>query len=319
MKYREYTIKTTTAAEDLVADILNELDLEGVEIVDNVPVSKEDKEKMIIDVDIELPPDDGTATVKFYLNADASKEEIESTLKSINEGLDELRDFMDIGEGIIVEKDVNDEDWINNWKKYFKSFYIDDIFIRPSWEEEPKVKDYNVSVIIDPKTSFGTGHHETTMLCIKGMRKVIKEGDDVLDIGTGSGILSIIANKFNAKHTLGIDIDPICEETFYENMEVNGIEKSKYEYITGDMISDGALRDRVGYEKYDVCLANILSDVIIPMAPYAFKATKKNGFFVTSGIIDFKEEEVSKALEDIRFMIVEKIHQGEWVGIICRK
>ena len=316
MKYREYTIITNTDAEDLIADMLNEIPVNGVEIIDNTPISKEDKAKMFIDIEPVLPDDDGSASVRFYLDMEDDEAAV---LEKVKAGIEELRDFMDVGTGEIIKGETDEEDWINNWKKYFKSFYLDDILMKPSWEEVPEGANYKVMVEIDPKTSFGTGHHETTQLCIRGLRKYMEEGNRVLDLGTGSGILSIIALKLGASYAYGTDIDPICAEAIDENMERNHIDRSTYDYVIGDLITDSAIQDKVGVEKYDICLANILSDVIIPMAPYAYNAIKKGGYFVTSGIIDFKEEPVKSALTEAGFEIIDTLYMGEWVGVICRK
>jgi len=318
MKWLEYTIKTTTEAEDLVCDMLMELGIEGVEILDNVPLTQKEKELMFIDIVAVLPPDDGIAYVRFYLDESEEAAE-EEWLAKVKTGLEELEAFCKIGEGTIEKGVSEDVDWINNWKEFFKPFYLDNILIKPSWEEIPEGAVYDAMVEIDPGTSFGTGQHETTQLCIRGLRNYMKQGDDVLDLGCGSGILSVIALKLGAKSIVGTDIDPICMDATEENMERNHIGHEKYVTYCGNLIDDEKLQNTVGRDKYDIVLANILADVIIPMTPAAYDCVKPDGYFVTSGIIDFKEEPVKKALTEAGFKIVEVFEMGEWRGVVAQK
>jgi len=316
MKWKEYTIKTTTQAEELVANMLYELGITGVEIIDNVPLTEEEVKEMYIDIEAELPPDEGKGAVRFYLEEDAEEENL---LKAVQEGLREIAGYADIGEGTIEKAQTEDKDWINNWKEFFKPFYLDDILIKPHWEEVPADAKYRALIEIDPGTSFGTGQHETTQLCIRGLENYMKSADQVLDLGCGSGILSVIALKLGAEHTVLTDIDPICKQASIDNMEMNHLSKEKYRIHIGNLIDDRKLQETVGENTYDVVLANILADVIIPMAPAAYRAVKKGGLFITSGIIDFKEEPVKKALTEAGFTIKEVNHMGEWVGIIAEK
>ena len=318
MKWLEYTIKTTTEAEDLVCDMLMELGIEGVEILDNVPLTQKEKELMFIDIVAVLPPDDGIAYVRFYLEESEADAE-EEWLSKVREGLQELKTFCNIGEGSIEKGISEDVDWINNWKAFFKPFYLDEILIKPSWEPIPEGAVYDALVEIDPGTSFGTGQHETTQLCIRGLKAYMKKNDKVLDLGCGSGILSVIALKLGAKDVVGTDIDPICMEATDENMLRNQIGKEKYTIYCGNLIDDEQLQHQVGRDAYDVVLANILADVIIPMTPAAYACVKPGGYFVTSGIIDFKEEPVKKALTEAGFTIVEVFEMGEWRGVVARK
>lgn len=316
MKWKEYTIKTTTIAEDLVVDMLVDLGIEGAEIIDNVPLTEKEVKEMFIDIEAELPEDNGEGMVRFYLDEDCDEEPV---LKQVEEGLKELGSFMDVGECTITRTETDQKDWIDNWKEFFKPFYLDDILIKPSWEEIPEGAKYSALVEIDPQTSFGTGHHETTQLCIKGLKKVMKEGDLVLDLGTGSGILSVIALKLGAKHIIGTDIDPICMGSTKENMDRNHISEDCYETYVGNLIGDEEFQKKIGFGLYDVVLANILADVIIPMAKAAYNTVKVGGYFVTSGIIDFKEPSVKEALVEAGFEIIDVLHMGEWVGIIGKR
>lgn len=172
---------------------------------------------------------------------------------------------------------------------------------------------------IDPGVSFGTGKHETTQLCIRQLRKYMKSGDEVLDLGCGSGILSIVALKLGAGHVVGTDIDDVCLTSTYENFDVNHLDRSLGKFYCGNLIDDTDLQKQVGEECYDIVVANILADVIIPMAKVVPARMKPGAMFITSGIIDFKEEQVKEAILAAGLEIVEINHQGEWVNITARK
>lgn len=316
MKWNKYTIETTTAAEDFVSSMLSDLGVEGVEIEDNIQLTQDDTAKMFIDFLPELPPDNGVGKVSFYLDCDVDNTEL---LNQVKEGLEELRLFVEVGAGTITESETEDKDWMNNWKEFFHAFTIDDILIKPTWEEVDEADKDKILIEIDPGVSFGTGKHETTQLCIKQLRKYMKDGDEVLDLGCGSGILSIIALKLGAGHVVGTDIDDACLTSTYENMEVNHLPKELGMFYVGNLIDDVELQKQVGEEKYDVVVANILADVIIPMAPVVPARLKKGGIFITSGIINFKEDQVREAIEATGLEILEINHQGEWVNITARK
>ncbi len=318
MKWNKYTIETTTAAEDYMSSMLMDLGIEGVEIEDNIPLSKEDQADMFIDFLPELPPDEGISHVSFYLEDDGSDQG--ELLKQVKIALEELRKIVDVGSGVITSDQTEDLDWINNWKKYFSSFYIEDILIKPTWEELKEEDKDKFLIEIDPGISFGTGKHETTQLCIRQLLKYVKGGHPkVLDVGCGSGILSIVALKLGAREVVGTDLDPDCMTSTYANMEVNHLEKELGTFYVGNLIDDVALQEKVGTEEYEIVVANILADVIIPMAPVIPARLKKGGYFITSGIIDFKENEVKEAIEKAGLEIVEINHQGEWVNITARK
>ena len=214
---------------------------------------------------------------------------------------------------------TEDIDWQNNWKQFFSSFYIDDILIKPTWEELKEEDKDKFLIEIDPGVSFGTGKHETTQLCIRQLRKYMEKEPKILDVGCGSGILSIVALKLGANEVVGTDIDENCMTSTYENMEVNGLDAAKGTFYVGNLIDDVDLQQKVGNECYDIVVANILADVIIPLAPVIPARLKKDGIFITSGIIDFKENEVKNAIENAGFEILEINHQGEWVNITARK
>lgn len=316
MKWNKFTIKTTTEAEDYLSAMLDDIGVEGIEIEDNVPLSKEDQAAMFIDFLPELPKDDGTSYVSFYIDADKDYEE---TLKQVTEGIEEWRQFVDMGEGKIIQSETEDIDWQNNWKQFFTSFSIDDILIKPTWEELKEEDKTKTLIEIDPGVSFGTGKHETTQLCIRQIRKYMEKDAKVLDVGCGSGILSIVALKLGAGEVVGTDIDKDCITSTEENLKVNHLEDAKTSLYVGNLIDDTELQEKVGDNRYDIVVANILADVIIPMAQVIPARLKEDGIFITSGIIDFKEEEVKNALEDAGFRIIETNYQGEWVNITAKK
>ena len=329
MKWKKYTIETTTAAEDFISSMLNDLGIEGIEVEDNVPLTEADTAKMFIDFLPELPPDEGNSRVSFYLDP---ADDNDAKLEQVKAELEELRLFVEVGAGTIIESETEDVDWINNWKEFFHSFTIEntvadadgnlvnrDILIKPTWEELEESDSDKILIEIDPGISFGTGKHETTQLCIRQLIKYMKPGDEVLDLGCGSGILSIVSLKLGAGHLVGTDVDDDCITSTYDNFEVNRLDRSLGDFYVGNLIDDTELQAKVGTDRYDIVVANILADVIIPMAPVVPDRLKDNGIFITSGIIDFKEQEVVAAIEAAGMKVLEIHHQGEWVGITAKK
>lgn len=316
MKWNQFRLKTTTEAEDIVSSMLNDLGIEGVQIEDKIPLTQQDKEQMFVDILPDIPEDDGTAYLTFYLDQDVDTARI---LGEVRQELEDMRNYVDVGECTIEESETEDVDWVNNWKKYFHQFYIDDILVIPSWEDV-KTEDSDKMVIhIDPGTAFGTGMHETTQLCIRALRKYTKKDALVLDVGCGSGILGMLALKFGAGHSVGTDLDPCAIDATHENMEVNGIDKDQYEVMIGNIIDDKAVQDQVGYEKYDIVAANILADVLVPLTPVIVHQMKKGAYYITSGILDVKEKVVKEAVQKAGLTLVEVTRQGEWVCVTARK
>ncbi|SHM61762.1 ribosomal protein L11 methyltransferase [Anaerosporobacter mobilis DSM 15930] len=317
MKWTKFSLETTTQAVDLVSNMLDELGIEGIEIEDKVPITEEEKKEMFIDILPELGEDDGKATISFYISNDEDKDSI---LSSVKEGLVELADFVEVGNMEITVSETEDKDWINNWKQYWKPFRVaDDIIIKPTWETLEEKNDNDLVIEIDPGTAFGTGSHETTRLCIQGLRKYITDETVLLDVGSGSGILSIIGLKLGAKSALGTDIDPNAIHAMYENAKVNGITEEEFTVKIGNIIDDQTLQEEVGMEKYDIVVANILADVIIPLSSKVGQHMKKGGLYITSGIIYMKRDEVKEAIEKNGFTIVEENEMGEWVSFVARK
>lgn len=316
MKWNQFRLKTTTEAEDIVSSMLADLGIEGVQIEDKIPLAQQDKEQMFVDILPDIPEDDGVAYLTFYLDPDLDAGTI---LAQVREEMEQMRAYVDVGDATIEESETEDVDWVNNWKQYFHQFYIDDILVIPSWEDV-KAEDSDKLVIhIDPGTAFGTGMHETTQLCIRALRKYVKNGDLVLDVGCGSGILGMLALKFGAGHSIGTDLDPCALDATHENMEVNGIVKDQYEVMIGNIIDDKDVQDAVGYEKYDIVLANILADVLEPLTPVIVHQMKPGAVYITSGIIEDKETVVTEAVKAAGLEVLEVNHQGEWVSVVARK
>lgn len=316
MKWNKFTLKTRAEMEDIVIAALAEAGVQGVEIEDRQPLTEYDKQQMFVDILPDMPEDDGVAYLNFYLEPEDDKEQI---LADVKKALDELQEFLDLGECTITESETEDKDWINNWKTYFKQFYVDDILIIPSWEEVKEEDKDKMIIHIDPGTAFGTGMHETTQLCIRQLKKYVTPETELLDVGTGSGILSIIALKLGAKHAVGTDLDPCAVPAVEENKEANGIPAEAFDMMIGNIIDDKTVQDTVGYEKYDIVTANILADVLVPLTPVIVHQMKPGGLYITSGILDVKEEVVKEAVTAAGLEIVEVTHQGEWVSVTARK
>lgn len=318
MKWTKIQIKTITDAEDIIISSLYDLGLEGAQIEDKVPLTALEKEQMFVDIPLQTEEDDGIAYLSFFVE-EGSGVNVAELIEQIREELDSLKEFMDIGEGTISLSETEDLDWINNWKKYFHQFMIDDILVVPSWEEVREEDAGRMILHIDPGTAFGTGMHETTQLCIRQLRKFITPQTLLLDVGTGSGILSILALKFGAKQAVGTDLDPCAVEAVKENKEANGIRPEAFTMMIGNLITDKEVQDRVGYGCYDIVVANILADVLVPLTPVIINQLKPGGIYITSGIIDDKEETVAEAIKLAGMEIVEITRQGEWVSITARK
>lgn len=341
MKWMKFRIKTVVEAEDIIISELYDRGLEGAQIEDKVPLSPLEKEQMFVDIPPESETDDGTAFLSFYVEeredgslklnpegeaacadgAPGSGGAVckETVLARIEEALSEVRQFMEIGEGTVTVSETEDIDWINNWKQYFHQFYIDDLLVIPSWEEV-KAEDRDKKILhIDPGTAFGTGMHETTRLCIGQIKTYVTPETELLDVGTGSGILSIIALMYGAKHAVGTDLDPCAVEAVAQNKEANDIPSGDFELLIGNIITEKEVQDKVGNGCYDMVAANILADVLVPLTPVIVPCLKPGGIYITSGIIEGKEGLVTRACEAAGLTVLEVNALGEWRSVTARK
>ncbi len=327
MRWVRFRIRTTVEAEDIIVCTLADIGLEGAQIEDNVPLTALEKEQMFVDILPEASADDGTAALSFFveeredgcLALQGEATDTETVLSRIKEELAELRQFCDIGEGAVTVDETEDLDWINNWKQYFHQFYIDDILVIPSWEDIRPGDREKLTLHIDPGTAFGTGMHETTQLCVRGLRKYVSSGARILDVGTGSGILSILALMFGAGHAVGTDLDPCAVDAVAQNCESNGIAPERFELLIGNIITDKAVQDQVGYGCYDIVVANILANVLVPLTPVIVNQLKPGGIYITSGILDGKEDQVAAAMRSAGLEVLEVTRQGEWACVTGRK
>ena len=327
MKWMKFRIKTITDAEDIIVSALYDIGLEGAQIEDKIPLTALEKEQMFVDILPDGPEDDGIAYLSFFveekedgsLEVMGEKTDKEAILRKVEEELEELRQFCDIGEGSVAVDETEDIDWINNWKQYFHQFYIDDILVIPSWEDIRAEDEGKMVLHIDPGTAFGTGMHETTQLCIRQLRKFVTPETVLLDVGTGSGILAILSLMFGARHAVGTDLDVCAVEAVAQNCEANGIKAGQFEMMIGNLITDKAVQDKVGYGCYDIVVANILADVLVPLTPVIVGQLKPGGIYITSGIIDDKEETVLEAVRAAGLNVLEVTYQGEWVSVTAQK
>ena len=362
MIWKKITINTNVEAADIVASVLFDNGIVGAEIEDNQNLSEEDLKKMYVDIP-KIYIDDGKSKVSFYVSIGNKKNsnfdnvdkniidnsymksndnifteaEFKNIMDNINSGLEEYRQFMDMGSLDIEERELNDEEFLNKWKENFKSLVIDDINILPNWE---KAKDSKLNIFIEPGNAFGTGQHATTKLCVKAIEKLVNEkGKDLsfLDIGTGSGILSIIAYKLGINRIVAIDIDENCELNLRENLKLNNIDsidkivgenysidfnKHKFIYGFGNIICDSKLRKIVGSEKYDIIVANILAPVLISLIEQGNIGSflVGGGSLVLSGIIKEKLNDVLASLnKSACFKDISYDFEDEWAVITCKK
>ncbi len=327
MKWMKFKIKTVTEAEDIIISTLYDIGLEGAQVEDKIPLTALEKEQMFVDILPDGPEDDGVAYLSFFVEEaedgtlllEGEPTDKETILANVSRELKDLRSFMDIGDGTVTVEETADVDWINNWKQYFHQFYIDDLLVIPSWEEV-KEEDKDKTILhIDPGTAFGTGMHETTQLCIRQIWKHLTNETVILDVGTGSGILAILALMYGAKKAVGTDLDPCAEPAVAENLEANGVDPSLFTMMIGNIITEKEVQDRVGYECYDIVVANILADVLVPLTPVIVNQLKPGGIYITSGIIDAKEDTVKKAVADAGLELLEVTYQGEWVSVTAKK
>ena len=313
MTYKKYTIKTTPEAEDIICAALAEAGIVSFEIEDGTPFSKEELDEIFTD---EVPVRDipeNEAYVSFYLEEDENEKKL---LSAALEALEELKGYSDIGEGSVSTSDSEDTDWLNKWKEFFKPFSIDlfdgrRVGIVPSWDSGSDAWDADIALNIDPGTAFGTGAHETTRLCIKELAKYVKDGSRVLDLGTGSGILSMVAFKLGAGSVTATEVDKNAVPAVEDNFSKNGLEAADFRFIIGDVTKDENVRKDVG-DNYDIIVANILPVVLLPLTPIIKGFAHEGTVVIYSGILIEKKEPVKEALIKEGFRITDENADGEW-------
>ena len=321
MQWFYYTIATTTEAEDIVSSVLFDFGITNIEIIDNVIEDDLSQGKVYKELlPDNIKEDDGTAYIRFYVDSDMTETERAELLSNIKEELESYALDFNIGDANIEEGITKDVEWRDKWKEFFHAFDIGSFHIAPAWEKDEKTEESDEKqILIDPGVAFGTGKHESTMLCIEGLEKYLKKNDRVLDIGCGSGILSIVAKKMGASEVLGTDINDDAINSVKMNFDLNGIDFSSDKFFVGDIGSDDSILDRLGRESYDIICANLLADIIETMIPEMYALLKKGGYVITSGIIDFRADELAERLREVGFSVVEKVSQGEWVSLVLSK
>ncbi len=359
MMWTQITINTSCEAVDLLSAFLDEKGVEGIMIEDNVPLTDEDKKAMYVDIPLMTGENDGTAKVSCFVPVEQKggvsdmeniSLDIENLKADIAAELIRLKEFIPVGSMSIETSVTEDTDWMNNWKKFFKPFRLyDNIVIKPTWEELEDKRDGDIVVEVDPGMAFGTGSHETTKLCIGQLKKYLKAGDSVFDVGTGSGILSIISSMLGAGFVHGMDIDEVAVKAAKENAEKNGIGEDRIVFTCGNLLGENVIgrddsysltgaydkknktdtenekkcgcafeKTDTDYVKYDIVVANILADVIIPLSAVIRPYIKDNGYYITSGIIKEKEAAVKEALVANGFEIIDVVRMNDWVSVVAK-
>ena len=317
MNWLELHIDTTHAGLEPVETLLSSLGIDGVVIDDETEFQDflENNHQYWDYVDEDLEKEmQGKSRVTFYLQAD---EEGFAKMGEVRIALENLKKTAQACGTLLMTMDsLQDADWENNWKQYYKPMEIGErLLVIPQWEQAESGG--RVPLILDPGLTFGTGSHATTRLCLTVLEKAVQGGEKVLDLGCGSGILSIAALRLGAVSAKAVDIDEKCLTVAYENAALNGIGKNRYTVLVGDVLSDGALREKLG-GGYDVVVANIVADVIMGLAPIVRQFLKPGGLFLCSGIIDTRAEEVAESLRQNGWEI-EKTRSGEgWFSYACR-
>ncbi|MGN0389717.1 MAG: 50S ribosomal protein L11 methyltransferase [Wujia sp.] len=330
MMWTKLTIDTTVEAVDLMSAFLDELGVEGIMIEDNVPLTEDEKAAMFVDIPLVAGDDDGSARISCYID---DSFDIETLKADIASELTRLEAFIPVGSKQITLSETEDKDWMNNWKQFFHPVRLyDDIVIKPTWETLEDQKPGDMVIEIDPGIAFGTGSHETTRLCIGQLKKYLKPGDTVFDVGCGSGILSIISAKLGAGFVHGMDIDEIAVRASEENAKLNHMKPEQIQFSCGNLLADNYIGKGTTFEldrsviketqhleadrQYDIVVANILADVIVPLCSVIQPFLKKDGYFITSGILESKEEDVKRAMLENGFTVIDVVHMNDWVSVI---
>lgn len=323
MEWIAGNIITTSEAVDAVGEMLSEAGISGFWVEDTEEMQNflNDNPQSWDYIDDELlnkkpqPP-----LIKFYVPDNAEGLEIIIQVKSEIKRLKENDYGLDFGPLSLELINVDDTEWLNNWKKYYKPFQIGNgIIIRPFWEEYDN-KEGKLVFTINPGHVFGTGLHQSTRICVEALEKLVIPGQSVLDLGCGSGILGIIALMLGAKNAALIDIDPAAKGIVRENAELNGITPDKYLSLSGNILTDYSVFNKINDyapNKYDIIISNIVADVIISLAPYVARLIAPGGYYLTSGIIDERLDDVLFALNQNGFTKTEVVSLEGWAGVTC--
>lgn len=321
MNWIKVSVFTTSEGIEPVSGRLYQLGISGLEIEDEQDFKDflENNKQYWDYVDEELVKKmEGETKVKTYVSDDTEGRELLIAIKSTLSELKQLDVNNEFGRLEIELDNMTEQDWANNWRQYFHQMEIGEkVMIKPEWEELNKPTD-RVVFNIEPGMSFGTGSHYTTQLCIESLEKYITQGVKMLDLGCGSGILSIISLLLGADMAVAVDIDPNAVDTAYQNADRNGVDRGKYKVLSGNVLTDSDIQAEISKNKYEVVAANIVADVIIGLAPKAKEYMAENGVFITSGIISDRLDDVKNALYENGFNIVSINQRKDWVSIVCR-
>lgn len=321
MNWIKVSVFTTSEGIEPVSGRLYQLGISGLEIEDEQDFKDflENNKQYWDYVDEELVKKmEGETKVKTYVSDDTEGRELLIAIKSTLSELKQLDVNNEFGRLEIELDNMTEQDWANNWRQYFHQMEIGEkVMIKPEWEELNKPTD-RVVFNIEPGMSFGTGSHYTTQLCIESLEKYITHGVKMLDLGCGSGILSIISLLLGADMAVAVDIDPNAVDTAYQNADRNGVDRGKYKVLSGNVLTDSDIQAEISKNKYEVVAANIVADVIIGLAPKAKEYMAENGVFITSGIISDRLDDVKNALYENGFNIVSINQRKDWVSIVCR-
>lgn len=318
MAWIKYDIKTTAEAEDIISSVLYDHGITSIEIQDKLPVPPEQLDGVFTEILPTQQDDDGKAVISFYIDEDDP--ECDKLQKCAEAAIAELKEFYQDIDFLADKGRLENTDWAHNWKKYWHTIKINDLYIKPSWEEVTPDMQGQKILSLDPGTAFGTGGHETTKLCITAIQKYLKPGDTVLDIGCGSGILTIVAKLYGAGECMGTDLDKLAVAASEENLRANVKDTRDVTFARGNIVTDEAFKKECGFLKYNVVLANILPEVLVPLSTDVDKHMKSEAVLIYSGILLEKEEEVKAALEKNKSLdIIETLYEGEWMAIVSRK
>lgn len=321
MIWKELTIHTTEEAVEMISNFLHEAGAGGVTIEEHVDNDR--PRDTSLGQWFEIPPNDipeGEAKISGYFPEGV---DIEEVMAQVKERTEELREFdIDPGNPVLTVRDVSEDDWANNWKQYFKPIRVSErLTIKPTWENYIPASPEEKIIELDPGMAFGTGTHPTTSLCLRTLEGVIQEGDEVIDVGTGSGILAIGASRLGASRVLALDLDPVAVSSALENTRLNGLE-DRIQVVESDLLSvlkKGSSAEVNVQLPVRVVVANILAEIILLFIEDVYEALQPGGYYIASGIYKNKEQSVEEALTAAGFKIEQTVREEDWVAFVARK